>query len=278
MYVESGWRSPEHQAQLLREAVSKYGSEEEAARWVASPKTSPHVSGDAVDIGPAAATTWLSEHGAEYGLCQIYGNEPWHFELRVEAVDQGCPPEYADPTYDPRMQPVKPGIALAMVALILAGCSSEPAESGNTSTVNPTSTSSGGNKAVKFAECMRDNGVREFPDPDASGGLTIDGVVNGSSLDPSAPAWKTAIAACKDLQPSGFTGDGRRSAEEQDAALEFAQCIRDNGVEDFPDPVNGEPFVDTNRIPSAARDGGMTILNAAMRTCGDLIRDQLGRE
>jgi LAS superfamily LD-carboxypeptidase LdcB len=104
LYVESGWRSPEYQEQLLSEAVSKYGSAEEAARWVATADTSAHVSGDAVDIGHADATAWLSEHGAEYGLCQTYGNEPWHYELRPEAVDHGCPPRYADPTHDPRMQ------------------------------------------------------------------------------------------------------------------------------------------------------------------------------
>jgi D-alanyl-D-alanine carboxypeptidase len=103
-FVDSGWRSPEYQEQLLQEAVSKFGSEEEAARWVATPDTSAHVSGDAVDIGPLDATAWLSEHGAEYGLCQIYSNEPWHYELRPEAIDQGCPPMYADPTHDPRMQ------------------------------------------------------------------------------------------------------------------------------------------------------------------------------
>jgi zinc D-Ala-D-Ala carboxypeptidase len=102
--VDSGWRSPEYQDQLLREAVSKYGSEEEAARWVATPETSAHVSGDAVDIGPDDATAWLSEQGAQYGLCQIYGNEPWHYELRPDAIDHGCPPMYADPTHDPRMQ------------------------------------------------------------------------------------------------------------------------------------------------------------------------------
>ncbi len=102
--MRSGWRSPEYQQQLLQEAISKYGSEEEAARWVATPETSPHVSGDAVDIGPLDATAWLSEHGAEYGLCQIYSNEPWHYELRPEAIDLGCPPMYADPTLDPRMQ------------------------------------------------------------------------------------------------------------------------------------------------------------------------------
>jgi D-alanyl-D-alanine carboxypeptidase len=105
LYVDSGWRSPEYQNQLLREAVSEYGSEEEAARWVATAETSAHVSGDAVDIGPFDATAWLSEHGAEYGLCQIYGNEPWHYELRPKAIDHGCPPMYADPTQDPKMQP-----------------------------------------------------------------------------------------------------------------------------------------------------------------------------
>jgi zinc D-Ala-D-Ala carboxypeptidase len=103
-FVNSGWRSPEYQEQLFHEAVSEYGSEEEAARWVATAETSPHVSGDAVDIGPSDATAWLSEHGAEYGLCQIYANEPWHYELRPEAIAQGCPPMYADPTQDPRMR------------------------------------------------------------------------------------------------------------------------------------------------------------------------------
>ncbi|TPQ21260.1 M15 family metallopeptidase [Streptomyces sporangiiformans] len=103
-YVNSGWRSPEYQNQLVREAVSKYGSEEEAARWVATAATSPHVSGDAVDIGHSDATAWLSEHSAEYGLCQIYRNEPWHYELRANAIDRGCPRMYADLTQDPRMQ------------------------------------------------------------------------------------------------------------------------------------------------------------------------------
>lgn len=103
-YVNSGWRSPEYQDRLLRKAVAEYGSEEEAARWVATATTSPHVSGEAADIGRSAATAWLSKHGAAYGLCQTYGNEPWHYELRTEAATRGCPQMYADPTHDPRMQ------------------------------------------------------------------------------------------------------------------------------------------------------------------------------
>jgi LAS superfamily LD-carboxypeptidase LdcB len=102
-YVNSGWRSLKYQNQLLREAVSEYGSEDEAARWVATADTSAHVSGDAVDIGHSDAMAWLSENGADYGLCQVYGNEPWHYELRPEAIDDRCPRMYADPTQDPGM-------------------------------------------------------------------------------------------------------------------------------------------------------------------------------
>jgi LAS superfamily LD-carboxypeptidase LdcB len=102
--VNSGWRSPAYQDQLLRQAIATYGSKGRAARWVATADTSPHVAGDAVDVG-ADAAAWLSAHGARYGLCPIYRNEPWHFELRPAAIARGCPSMYADPTHDPRMQP-----------------------------------------------------------------------------------------------------------------------------------------------------------------------------
>ncbi|MBF6237074.1 D-alanyl-D-alanine carboxypeptidase family protein [Nocardia otitidiscaviarum] len=101
--VNSGWRSPDYQNRLLSEAVTKYGSRSAAARWVATAETSPHVSGDAVDLASDAAT-WLAAHGAGYGLCQIYANEPWHYELRPEAIHGGCVPMYPDPAHDPRMR------------------------------------------------------------------------------------------------------------------------------------------------------------------------------
>jgi hypothetical protein len=107
--VDGGWRSPAYQQRLLDEAVGKYGSKAEAARWVATPKTSAHVSGDAVDIGPTHAAAWLSAHGAVYGLCQIYANEPWHYELRTDASVRGCPPTYAYAAHDPRMQQARSG-------------------------------------------------------------------------------------------------------------------------------------------------------------------------
>ncbi|MFC5730788.1 MULTISPECIES: M15 family metallopeptidase [Nocardioides] len=104
LQVNSGWRSAEYQEQLLQEAVEMYGSAEEAARWVSTPALSRHVSGDAVDIGGADAAAWLSLHGAQYELCRVYDNEPWHFELRPGADERGCPVTYADPSRDPRTQ------------------------------------------------------------------------------------------------------------------------------------------------------------------------------
>jgi len=150
---------------------------------------------------------------------------------------------------------LRPLAAFAMLALMVAGCSSTSAGTGSS---GGNSTASTHRRAVKFAECMRNNGVSAFPDPDASGELTIDAVANSSSVDTNFAAFEHALRACRDLEPPGFTGH-ERNAQEQEAALKFAQCIRDNGVKDFPDPAPGEPLVDTNRIPSAATTGGMSI-------------------
>lgn len=102
--VNSGWRSRAYQQRLFDEAVVEHGSESAAAEWVARPGTSVHEAGAAVDVGPLTATDWLAQHGAAYGLCQVYANEPWHVELRPDAVDAGCPAAYDDPTDDPRLQ------------------------------------------------------------------------------------------------------------------------------------------------------------------------------
>ncbi len=148
----------------------------------------------------------------------------------------------------------------AMAALIGACGSSAPA--GNNTAANAQ-------KAVKFAECMRSNGVTEFPDPPASGNFTIDGIVNGSSLDPSSPAFKQAIGACKDLEPAGFTGS-KRSARQQQYALKFAQCIRANGVKDFPDPTPDGPLINVNGAHS------IPGFQAAADKCLAVYRGELG--
>lgn len=81
LFVSSGWRSTAYQQHLLDEAILQYGSEAAARQYVATPDGSSHTRGAAVDIGATDADYWLIEHGSEYGLCQTYANEIWHFEL-----------------------------------------------------------------------------------------------------------------------------------------------------------------------------------------------------
>jgi hypothetical protein len=159
---------------------------------------------------------------------------------------------------------------IAMVALIGACGSTAPAGTGSGDNASAVTGTSSGNtaatkraKAVKFAECMRENGVSDFPDPNAAGEF-----VYGASVTPTV--FDKAVGACKALQPPGSLS-AKRSPAQQTEGLKFAACMREKGVSDFPDPVNGQPLVDTYRIPSSATTSGMSILNAAMQKCGDFL-------
>ncbi|MCF6385400.1 M15 family metallopeptidase [Mycobacterium sp. MBM] len=88
--VTSGWRSPQFQQQLLDEAIVTYGSYPAARRYVQTPEQSRHVTGAAVDIGGPGADSWMIANGPRFGLCQIYANETWHFELSTDLFGT-CP-------------------------------------------------------------------------------------------------------------------------------------------------------------------------------------------
>lgn len=90
MKVTSGWRSRQYQQKLLDEGIAKYGSLEKAREFISTPDTSAHVTGKAVDIGPTDAADWMIRRGADYGLCQVYSNEMWHFEL-LTTPGGNCP-------------------------------------------------------------------------------------------------------------------------------------------------------------------------------------------
>ena len=88
--ITSGWRTKGFQQRLFDDGVRTYGSVEAAGEFVASPDTSHHVIGKAVDVGPVEADTWMIRNGSRFGLCQIYANEIWHFELAADK-DGSCP-------------------------------------------------------------------------------------------------------------------------------------------------------------------------------------------
>jgi hypothetical protein len=163
---------------------------------------------------------------------------------------------------------LRPLAALALVALIGAGCGSN----GASETVSSAASSGSGgtkklsdqDKAVKLSECIRAHGVPHFPDPNAKGEYAF-------GIDVSPAVWKKATEACKDVTPPG-TFSGKRTLKQQSDALRFAECVRENGVKDFPDPANGAPLIDTTQIPSSNRPGGMTILNAATKKCGPILK------
>jgi hypothetical protein len=174
----------------------------------------------------------------------------------------------------------RPPAALALIALValISGCGSSTLAQTRSTAGSATAAGSAGSvgagatkkaserdEAVKFAECMRGHGLSDFPDPNASGEF-----VYGISVSPAV--WERTLGECKYLQPPG-TLSAQRSPVQQSAALRFAQCIRENGVKDFPDPENGQPLVDTNRIPSSNLPGGMTILNAAMQKCRGVMAE-----
>jgi hypothetical protein len=91
----------------------------------------------------------------------------------------------------------------------------------------------------------------------------------------SKAVFTRAVDACKALKPPGALSS-KRTPTQQSAAIRFAQCVRDHGVRDFPDPVSGEPLIDTTKIPSSNRPGGMTILNAATHKCGYVLKEAAG--
>jgi hypothetical protein len=81
--INSGYRSPERQAELYAQAIQKYGSEQAARRWVAPPGKSRHNHGIAADLAFAtdADRQWAHENAAQFGLNFRMGHEPWHIEL-----------------------------------------------------------------------------------------------------------------------------------------------------------------------------------------------------
>jgi hypothetical protein len=158
---------------------------------------------------------------------------------------------------------------LASLAVIAAGCGSRSASTSTTAGGAGSDTAATHEKAVRFAECMRVNGISAFPDPGASGELTIDGIANGSSVDTTSAAFTRALEACRDLEPPGFVGTQRTPAQ-QTVALKFALCMRSNGVPDFPDPTASGPLIDVHGAHS------IPGFQAAAEKCSAIYGDDLG--
>jgi hypothetical protein len=164
------------------------------------------------------------------------------------------------------LRPLAAVLSIAVLGLACTGCGSGADDGGTTDpgTSSPGTSAKPGSQeqAVRFSACMRRNGVADFPDPNPKGDFDY-----GVSVTPEV--FTKATTACKALQPPGSLSS-KRTPKEQASSLRFAACVRRHGVRDFPDPVEGEPVINTYKIPSSNRPGGMAILNAATDACRSL--------
>ncbi|MBL8592050.1 MAG: hypothetical protein JNK01_05145 [Devosia sp.] len=115
--------------------------------------------------------------------------------------------------------------------------------------------------ALAYAQCMRDNGYAEFPDPTPGEGMRF-------LITPgSAARFEKASTACRELAPEGLRDEGV-TPEQLEGLLKLAQCVRDNGVPSFPDPSADGRF-DVSKVAAGPDD---PKLQAAMGACRELSR------
>ncbi|MGH9243476.1 MAG: hypothetical protein ACRD29_04010 [Acidimicrobiales bacterium] len=144
-------------------------------------------------------------------------------------------------------------------------------DSSTTTTADGRSGQGSSTHAVTYSQCMRDNGVPGFPDPDSNGGLAIDAGTLGVS--PDSAQYQAAAEACADLLPQLSDED---RAEQYEAGLEYAQCMRDEGITGFPDPPVPTDGPTTQRnSPGDGQDLGFDpespVFQAAHDACKDLL-------
>jgi hypothetical protein len=132
----------------------------------------------------------------------------------------------------------------AALALTVAGCGGSGDSNSGSSGSSGSNANSTLEQAVRFTQCMRENGVRDYPDPDKDGRIRI----AAGGPNQNSAQFKKARQACKSQEPPGLQANAAETAQEQKEWLKFAQCMRKNGVPDFPDPQNGRLLVPRDRI------------------------------
>jgi len=134
---------------------------------------------------------------------------------------------------------------IPVVALVAAACSSSGAPQGVASLDDSAATSttvaqdpqvSSEDAILAFTQCLRDQGL-DVADPtfDGQGGFGFGGQAGGGDVDQEA--FQAARDACQqylaDLQQ---TFDRPDLSQTQDDLIAFSQCMRDQGIAEFPDP------------------------------------------
>lgn len=143
---------------------------------------------------------------------------------------------------------VKAGLVAGLLLMVgLTGCgSSNDGDDSGVASVNgsgkPSSSSSAGadtksdqQKVLEYAKCMRENGIPDFQDPEFKDGVPRMMLPEGVDMNTA----KKASEACKQYMPSGGDKKAAEDPEVTGQLKKFAQCMRTNGVSNFPDPQAG---------------------------------------
>lgn len=176
------------------------------------------------------------------------------------------------------MRRYKIALLLGLLALSAAACSDKD-DGGGVADVGGTASESAGaeedeekdgfEEALAYSECMRDNGIADFPDPEQQGEGGV-GLSLPEGMDPADEDFKAAEDACKDLMPGPEEGE-TIDPEIYEALLDYSECMRENGITEFPDPqpnggimMNGDMGVDPESEAFQAADAA----------CADLRPDE----
>lgn len=163
---------------------------------------------------------------------------------------------------------------IAVSVLVMAGCGGGSSDGDDaTAAAGSGASGTGSDRAVEYSECMRENGVPNFPDPE-NGRLTLR-AGPGSGIDPESPEFKSAQDACRSKAPQGLQGGGGRpNPQMQEAVLRFAKCMRGNGVAEFPDPdVSGGGV--RMQLPPGVDPNSQEFVSAQQK-CQSLLQDLRG--
>jgi hypothetical protein len=154
--------------------------------------------------------------------------------------------------------------ALAVVGALAVLATACGGSSASSSASSPTFA-----QEVALARCMRSHGAPNFPDPNASGGFTLNGPITSQEL--------AAYGDCRHLLPGGPSlarvqqlaqQQQQRQAQLVPALVKFAGCVRSHGVPNFPDPTANGQFP-----PAALKKAGVSPqqLQSATAACQHVL-------
>lgn len=172
-------------------------------------------------------------------------------------------------------------VVLLAVGLLAAACGGGTKAPGAASaartstTAAPSSSSVSGSSGqssqaeqLRFSQCMRTEGVSNFPDPPANGAFL--NAISAAGIDTQSPTYQTALQACKKYTPAGNLSPAQ-SAAQNAKGLEFSQCMRSHGVPNYPDPSTGPAGEQVINLHGTGIDPSSPTYQAASQACQKIV-------